>query len=168
LELNLLIIFLVSLANSSSVQFYTKLSATKFTFQAALPFVNYVFSSGGGGIIYQIKNPGDVGNDNLKITVNDLGNFGEEVPPVPKNATKTISIKYGPTEQTGGSGFVAVSLVGITSLLGAAATGIYKFMKKRKMIPESTDPWESAEVFQEGALYQGSTSSISTVEMLPQ
>jgi len=144
------------------VQNYTVISSKFFTFKASVTVMNFVFGSG-GGITYSVASIGFSGTDTMRIVVNDLGFEGEEVPPVPKNGTSNISIVFSPTDGNGSPGSVAVSLVGVTTLLGAAVTGIYRIMKKKNMLPETIDPWETDEVFDDSTMYSGSTSSVSAV-----
>jgi len=57
----------------------------------------------------------------------------------------------------------AAGFIGLTGLMSAGVFGAYRFMKKKKLLPEEADPWENDELFDmtlDNPLYSG-TSSVS-------
>jgi len=93
----------------------------------------------------------------IVIFVNDNGNVGIGGP---MNTTKTINVSINTSGIFGaGSGFI-----GVTTLMSAGVFGIYRALKRKKIIPEESDPWENDEIFdvtEDNPLFVGSPDSLT-------
>jgi len=108
-----------------------------FTVNATLGVLNSVLGTG-NGLNYT---PGVPGGGTMTIYVNDNG--AGLVPADPtraQHASLNIMLSDPPIVGTISS---AGALIGVTSMMSMSTYGVYKVMKKRKLIPEDAAPWES-------------------------
>ena len=108
----------------------------------------------------------------LTVSVNDNGNTGSGGA---LKATMTINIIGTPPQGTKPSNAanlngpsITGAVVGGTAALSSGLYGVYAYMKKRKLLPEDTDPWEADADFDktlENPLYSGTPSTTSAASV---
>jgi hypothetical protein len=89
------------------------------------------------------------GPDGSTITfvANDMGNnFVPPNPALAKSFTLTVTLS-ALTTLNNAAGALGLGLIGVTSAGSMAVFGVYKVMKKRRMLDENADPWENDDIF---------------------
>jgi len=127
-------------------------SATSFTFTATIPVINAALSQ---GISWDPDGSSTTGT--LVVTVNDQGVTGNG----PLTTTHTTSINVVIQSDSIAGGFF-----GLTSLMSMGVFGVYKLLKKKKVIPEEADPWENDELFNatlDNPLFAGSPTTMEPI-----
>jgi len=84
-------------------------------------------------------------NAAITINVNDGGATGSGGP---LSTIKVIPVLLkAPVAGGGGGGRGAGGLIGVSSLMSLLIFGVYRFLAKKKIIPEEVDPWENDDMF---------------------
>jgi hypothetical protein len=116
---------------------------------------NQVFSRG-----FSVIHDGINGSPSVTISIDDRGsNDGTGSPALFGTISQSIPIDV--IVDGGGTG-LETGFVGVAGVLSGAVFGAYKYMKKKKLIPEEADPWENDELFDmtlDNPLYSGTSPS---------
>jgi hypothetical protein len=162
-----------------------KTSCNKIWMRSTTNLVNYVNTSnqilfdGTVGSIdaafaaLLVYEPKATGSGFITVTVNDNGNTGSGGA---LKTTMTIAITVttatgggkGTTDNVVSGPSITGAVVGGTAALSSGLYGVYAYMKKRKLLPEDTDPWEADADFDktlENPLYSGTPSTTSAASV---
>ena len=138
------------------------------TFDGTLSTINSVLSQ---GVIYVPNKPG---SGALNLAVNDNGHTGLGGP-LNSNTFKitvsvqTVSQANNIASSAGTAATVTGAAAGGAALLSGGLYGVYMFLKRRKMLPEDREPWETDADFDntlDNPLYSGTPSVMTSVTMV--
>jgi len=168
---------LIYFADPSGLTYFNNATLGQMYFNGTLQAIQTALTSGLMYVPY--KNSTSQTNvfnsivDFCTLTVNDNGNFGGANNPLSGSCTLTVRYTKGPSKNVSDapSGAVAGAVAGSATLVSAGIYGVYKLLKKKKILPEDADPWETDEYFDQttdNPLYSGTptTSSAANVTLV--
>jgi len=145
-------------------------TACSMRFRATKPTINALFAS---GLTYWPAGTAPAFG-RVFIRVDDNGFWGQEASPVNKFVNTSILMNIDSVNNGqifGQSAQVGSAIAGGTTVISAGIYGLYRLMKRKKLLPEDADPWETDEFFDktlDNPLFSGTptTSSAANVTLV--